>query len=295
MSRPDFGLLRNFLTVNRLTPNLNDFSDPNVTRDENGRAIAYDWQYTGQSGNPGLKPMTADQFDLTLEYYFGRSSSFTATGFYKKFYDYIQAGQFNLEVTNNGVTEDVRVNRPVNGDGASIYGAEFAFQTFFDFLPAPFDGFGVQANYTYVKNDGIETVNLTNETAGGTAGGGLTYEDSTVKAKALEGISKHSYNLVGMYEKGPVSARVAYNWRSKYLVTAIDCCVGFPIWQKSTGYLDASLRLRATANIEFVLEGTNLLGTDTVLMQQVDSDGLLKPNAWFKNDRRYQLGVRLSF
>src|SRR3546814_13744067 len=64
--------------------------------------------------------MTADQFDLTLEYYFGRSSSFTATGFYKKFYDYIQAGQFNLEVTNNGVTEDVRVNRPVNGDGASI-------------------------------------------------------------------------------------------------------------------------------------------------------------------------------
>src|SRR3546814_10461283 len=88
--------------------------------------------------------MTADQFDLTLEYYFGRSSSFTATGFYKKFYDYIQAGQFNLEVTNNGVTEDVRVNRPANGDGASIYGAEFAFQTFFDFLPATFDGFGVQ-------------------------------------------------------------------------------------------------------------------------------------------------------
>src|SRR3546814_19452705 len=94
----------------------------------------------------------------------------------------------SLEVTNNGVTEDVRVNRPVNGDGASIYGAEFAFQTFFDFLPAPFDGFGVQANYTYVKNDGIETVNLTNEPAGGTAGGGLTYEESTVKAKAIEGI-----------------------------------------------------------------------------------------------------------
>ncbi len=49
------------------------------------------------------------------------------------------------------------------------------------------------------------------------------------------------------------------------------------------------------ANIEIVLEATNLLGTDTVLYQQVDSDGLLKPNAWFKNDRRYQAGVRLSF
>ena len=295
MSRPDFGLLRNFLTINRLSPNLNDFSDPNVTRNAAGEAIAYDWQYTGKSGNPGLKPMTADQFDLTLEYYFGRSSSFTATGFYKKFYNYIQAGQFSLEINNGGVTETVRLDRPVNGDGAKIYGAEFAFQTFFDFLPAPFDGFGVQANYTYVKNNGIDTVNLTNETAGGTVGGGITYEDSTVKPNALEGISKHSYNLVGMFEKGPVSARVAYNWRSKYLVTAIDCCVGFPIWQKSTGYLDASLRLRATERIEFILEATNLLGTDTVLMQQVDSDGLLKPNAWFKNDRRYQLGVRLNF
>jgi iron complex outermembrane receptor protein len=295
MSRPDFGLLRNFLTINRLSPNLADRSDPNITFDSTGKPIAYDWQYTGQSGNPGLKPMTADQFDLTLEYYFGASSSFTATGFYKKFYDYIQAGQFNLEVTNNGVTEDVRVNRPVNGDGAKIYGAEFAFQTFFDFLPAPLDGFGVQANYTYVKNSGIDTVNLTNETAGGTAGGGLTYENSTVKPDALEGISKHSYNIVGIYEKGQVSARVAYNWRSKYLVTAIDCCVGLPIWQKGTGYLDASFRLRATKNVEFVIEATNLLGTDTVLFQQVDSTGLLKRNAWFKNDRRYQFGARLTF
>src|SRR3546814_20135534 len=85
-----------------MTPNLNDFSDTNVTRDENGNAIAYDWQYTAQSGNPGLKPITADQADLTLEYYFGQSSSFTATGFYKKFYDYIQSGTFLLDVTNNG-------------------------------------------------------------------------------------------------------------------------------------------------------------------------------------------------
>lgn len=295
MSRPDFGLLRNFLTVNRLTPNLNDFSDDNVTRDAQGNAIAYDWQYTGQSGNPGLKPITADQFDLTFEYYFGQSSSFTATGFYKKFHDYIQSGSFLLDITNNGVTEEVRVSRPFNGKGASIYGAEVAFQTFFDFLPAPFDGFGVQANYTYVKNNGIETSNLTNETGAGTSGGGISYDTSAVKPNALEGISKHSYNLVGMYEKGILSARVAYNWRSKYLVTAIDCCVGLPIWQKDTAFMDASIRLRAAANIELVLEGTNLLGTDTVLYQQVDSAGTLKPNAWFKNDRRYQLGVRLNF
>lgn len=295
MSRPDFGLLRNFLTVAPISPNVNDFSNPRVTRDALGNPTAYDWEYSGTMGNPRLKPITADQFDLTFEYYFSPNGSLTLTGFYKQFYDYIQAGSFDLTAINNGVTETVRVTGPVNGDGASIYGAEAAFQTFFDFLPAPFDGFGVQANYTYVKNDGIETVALTNETAGGIAGGGIQFNTSAVKANALEGVSEHSFNIVGMYEKGKLSARVAYNWRSKFLVTAIDCCIGFPVWQEATGYMDASVRFRATNNIEFVIEGTNLLGTDTVLKQQVDSTGLLKDNAWFKNDRRFQIGARLTF
>ena len=26
----------------------------------------------------------------------------------------------------------------------------------------------------------------------------------------------------------------------------------------------------------------------------LDADGLLKPNAWFKNDRRFQIGARLN-
>jgi iron complex outermembrane recepter protein len=295
MSRPDLGLLRNFLTITPLAPNLSDFSNPRVTRDAAGNATAYDWDYTGQMGNAALKPMTADQFDLTMEYYFSPNGSLTLTGFYKKFYNYIQAGVFDLTVSNGGVNETVRVTRPFNGEGASIYGAEASFQTFFDFLPKPLDGFGVQANYTWVKNNGIETIALTNETAGGISGGGILYNTSAVKAKALEGVSEHAFNVVGMYEKGKLSARVAYNWRSKFLITAIDCCVGLPIWQEAAGYMDASVRFRATNNIEFIVEGTNLLGTTTVLKQQVDAAGLLKDNAWFKNDRRFQIGARLTF
>ncbi len=296
MSRPDVGLLRNYTTINRLSPNLTDRSNPDIIFGPDGQTITgYNWRYRGQAGNPYLKPITADQFDLTLEYYFGRSSSFTATAFYKAFNNYIQSGTYVLNINNNGVSRDVLVSGPMNGDGAKIKGAEFAFQTFFDFLPGPFDGLGIQANYTYVDNNGVETTNLTNETGSGTAGGGVSFDDTAVKPDALEGISTHSYNVVGMYEKGPVSLRVAYNWRSKYLVTSIDCCVGLPIWQKATGYLDASARFKLTKWAEFILQGSNLLGTDTVLFQQVDNTGLLKPNAWFKNDRRVQAGVRFSF
>lgn len=295
MSRPDIGLLRNFLTVSRISPNLNDRTDPNITFDAQGRPIAYKWQYTGNSGNPGLKPITADQFDVTMEYYFSPTGAFTATGFYKKFHDYIQNGSFLQSVVNNGITEEVRVQRPMNGSGASIYGAELSFQTFFDFLPGALSGLGIQTNYTYVHNNGIQAVALTNETAGGSTGGGLAYDTTAVRANALEGISKHSFNLVGMYEKGQISARVAYNWRSQFLVSAIDCCVGLPIWQQDVGYLDATVRWRAAKWFEFVLEGTNLLNTDTVLYQQVDNEGTLKPASWFRNDRRFQFGVRATF
>lgn len=101
-----------------------------------------------------------------------------------------------------------------------------------------------------------------------------------------------------MYEKGPISARVAYNWRSKYLVTALDCCTLLPVWQKAAGFLDASIRYSVTPSIELSVQGSNLLNTKTVLLQQVTDRNspekkiILAPNAWFENDRTFIVGVR---
>ena len=33
----------------------------------------------------------------------------------------------------------------------------------------------------------------------------------------LQGLSRQTINFAVMYESGPISARIAYNWRSKYL------------------------------------------------------------------------------
>jgi hypothetical protein len=41
------------------------------------------------------------------------------------------------------------------------------------------------------------------------------------------------------------------------------------------------------------IQGSNLLNTKTVLLQQIDDDGTLKDYSWFQNDRRIQLGVRV--
>jgi len=299
MSRPDFGLLKNFTSIGMSLPNGGNLSDPRWTiNPATGQPSAVAPYYTAQAYNPYLKPTTAWQFDVSLENYFANVGQFSLAAFYKTFKDYIQYGIFDVDVTNGGTTRTVQVRGPANGAGAKIYGAEVAYQRFFDFLPHPFDGLGIQANATYVHNSGVPNAGLTpvgstggNQTNPGNAG-------TALDPGALEGLSKWAYNLVGMYEKGKVSARVAYNWRSKYLVTVVDCCVYLPVWQKGAGYLDASIRYRPTDSIELSLEGSNLLNTKTVLQQQVaDKDSpegknVLVPNGWFQNDRRLIVGVR---
>ncbi|MGZ2411077.1 iron complex outermembrane recepter protein [Sphingomonas sp. F9_3S_D5_B_2] len=305
ISRPDIGFLKNYVGISSSLPTGSDLSDSRWILGSNGYPVGVNPSYSANAYNPYLKPTSAWQYDVTLENYFGSVGQFSIAAFYKKFDNYIQYGIFDVDVTNNGVTRTVQVTGPANGKGAKIKGFEVDYQRFFDFLPGVLSGLGAQANFTYVKNSGVPNANLTPV---GQSGGTVTNAGNAGTALnpgALEGLSKYTYNLVGMYEKGKVSARVAYNWRSKYLVTAVDCCVYLPVWQKASGFLDASIRYRLSDSLEFSVEGSNLLNTRTKLLQQVtdeltdlDGDGsgdgkrILTPNGYFQNDRRFIVGVR---
>jgi iron complex outermembrane receptor protein len=312
MSRPDIGNLKYYTSVGMTVPSTTSNTlDCNPTTgafvcNSSNQIVSTKVRYTGQANNPYLKPVTADQMDLAVEDYFASTGSFTFTMFYKKFHDYIQYGKYTSNFTNAGVTRPVEISGPVNGDGASIKGFEAAYQTFFDDLPAPFNGLGIQANFTHLHNTGIQSSNVvvnSGDGSSGQTGGGTAVAAVSFTGLPLEGLSDNTYNIIGMYEKGAWSARVAYNWRSKYLVTSQDCCVAFPIWQKAAGYLDGRIAYRFNDHVEVSVEGTNLLSTETVLLQQVDgptSTGgthpqLLLPNAWFKNDRRVSASIRLKY
>jgi TonB-dependent receptor len=315
ISRPDIGLLRNFVQINSPLINTSPDSPFVVYNSPTAAHIAanvtgYNFVFPANAGNAALRPITADQFDLSFERYMGPSSSFTIDAFYKRLTNLVAFGQSFRDFTNNGSTQLVQVNGPINAAGTGkLYGIEAAYQTFFTFLPYPLDGLGIQLNYTYVHQSGINNSNVIDATSGGdvgASGAGQAANGGTgnvIDSHQLAGISKHTVNAVGLYEKGPLAIRVAYNWRSRYLTQNLDCCIGLPVFQKAAGFLDGSIRYSLTRNIELSIEGTNLLGTTTVYQQEIFGDSPQTPGAkpvymdssWSRVDRSVQLGARVKF
>ena len=308
MSRPDFGLLRNFVGIQAPALN-NTVESPFIIRNSAGTITGYNFVFNADSGYGALKPITADNFDLSYENYFGKSSSFSVGLFYKKLNGSIAYGEFDRVFENDGTSQVVTVRGPRNGDGGgTLKGVEVAFQTFFDFLPGAWSGLGTQLNYTHVDQSGISNSNLAVQpgyAAGGTIafGGGLQVNGAVLDSHRLAGISDDSYNVVALYEYGPIGARLAYSWRSEFLTNNLDCCIGLPMWQKASGYLDGSIRYQVGNNIEVSLDASNLLNTTTVSQQQIFGDSAATPgakpvkidSAWIRSDRRYQLGVRFKY
>ena len=69
--------------------------------------------------------------------------------FFKRLNDYVYPFVFD-EAQSGG--DEFEVTQPMNGDAASLWGMELAFQNQLRFLPAPFDGLGVYANYTWTDS-----------------------------------------------------------------------------------------------------------------------------------------------
>jgi TonB-dependent receptor len=198
------------------------------------------------AGNPNLKPLKSTSYDASLEWYFSRSGYVYVDGFLKKVNGFIQnvvtRETINLADYPNYDLADI--TRPQNGSHGTIKGFEVGTQTFFDFLPAPFDGFGVQANYTFVQS----------KAPGPIVG----------QTVPLQGLSKHSYNLVGFYEKGVFRARVAYNWRGGFVETTSGPGSGaLPIYDKPLGVLDASIGFKFNKQVDLSIDASNLTHAKT--------------------------------
>jgi TonB-dependent receptor len=242
-------------------------------------------------GNPNLKPATAWQADLTAEWYFARVGSLTFDLFAKDVKNFFFANVLHQQFTNNGITLPVDVRAPSNFPGTGkIRGLEVAYQQTFDFLPKPFDGLGVNATYTYIKSKGLPNSFLNGGVADNPSPNGVAGN------LPLEQLSKHNFNVTAFYEKGPISLRAAYNWRSRFLLTAADVIFPYdPIFNEATGQLDASAFYSFTKNVKVGIQAVNLTNEVTKTTQQFTLSGLRGPRSYFMNDRRFSFIIRGTF
>ncbi len=227
---------------------------------------------TASSGNPNLNPFRATQFDVSAEWYFAPGSVLTVAGFYKDVAAFIDTRIDHVTISNPEFPgkDDFLLSHPVNGDSGKVKGLEFDYQQNFTMLPSPFDGLGVQANYTYVDST---TPNK---------------DPQTGEALALQNLSKDSYNIVAYYEKYGASFRLAYNWRSEYLAGTIS---GSPIYNGAYGQLDAGASYDLSKRLTLTFDAINI-NNALEHTYQTSETRLLHLG---ENGPRYMIGLRARY
>jgi TonB-dependent receptor len=334
MARPDYSNL--FASESATPPN---------------RPTALGGVPTGTTGNPGLRPLVSDNFDVSLEWYYGRSSYVSAGFFYKQVKNFVGTGQINrnlfglrdpssgadgtrsgiaqdelarigqvlsdvslftmtaLLVENNGdlaaataqyqanidpVTGqisqafvdtvlartdiigdsddplfDFSVSTPINNQEGNIHGFEIQAQHFFGDT-----GFGVSGSFTKVYGDiGIDVGANPNE-----------------NVFALVGLSD-SFNITGIYENHGLSARIAYNWRDKFLAATNRGASRNPVFFAPFGTLDANISYDITENVALSVEAINILS------EPIRTYGRDESNLFFAQELKplVLLGARYRF
>lgn len=177
-----------------------------------------------------------------------------------------------VDISANGADPlfNFAVSQPVNNREANIDGFEFAGQYFLGDT-----GFGIAGSYTIVNGDVEVDVGA----------------DPSIDQFALLGLS-NSGNVTLIYDNYGFSARLAYNWRDKFLTqTNRDGSNRNPVFTAPFGTLDLNVSYDVTDNIAISFEGINLTS------ETVRTYGRSERQLYFAQELspRYLLGLRARF
>ncbi|MEH6702925.1 TonB-dependent receptor [Parasphingorhabdus sp.] len=228
-------------------PNLSDLA-PRFAVEQND-----DNEREGEFGNPDLQPYEAWNFDAAAEFYFSSNGALTANVFYKDVKNFI-VSSLEENGTRFGIDFD-EATIPINGPSAEIFGIELGFSQALNFLPDPLDGFLVNFNYTYTDASG------TVPTDG---------DINNLRNIALPSSSKHTFNAVLGYEKGPFDFRLAGTYRDRYL-DELGAEANEDRYVDNHFQLDASVKVKLNKNIRLFAEWININNAKYFAYQNFDS------------------------
>lgn len=231
-------------------------------------------------GNVALDPFQATQAELGAEWYFNSQSLLAATYFIKRIDSFVTSEQLldqSIGIVDPDTGDDNwTVSTKKNGSGGHIQGIELQLQSSFD------NGLGYAVNYTFADSDAPASY----------------YPD---QLGVFSDSSKHTVNLVTYYETDDFSTRLAYNWRSEYMIRELPGYYGNREHQ-AYGTVDFSSAYHVTDYLALTFEVVNLLAADSVQLGVAPESADVKPE--FKNnypvfsaegEARYKLGLAVRF
>jgi TonB-dependent receptor len=259
---------------------------PNTVVDENDtdpNAVG-----TLTTRNTALKPWTADNYDLSLEYYFGKGGAFTVGLFKKDISDFF--------VTRGGVVDaalagelglDPRfigwgVSTTVNGGDAGISGYEFSLIRPLNFLPGWGRYFTVKANGTALHLTGANVPDF-------------------------RGFISKTGNFSLSYNKAPFVVNANLNYRGRQKGTTITnaalqtgaqygTTTGFFEYYAPRTNLDLSAEYKLNKRFAFFIAGRNVLNKEQVIERfNAETPSYAKGFRWEEFGVNYSFGIKGTF
>lgn len=223
---------------------------PNFTNLLPGDTIN-DTARTISRNNPDLEPFNAQNWDITLEYYFNKNTgNLTASVFRKNIENYFQNVSFELPAgADNGyegqyagymVTENRNIAATTRTEGY-----ELGYQQSLRFLPGVFKSLLASASYTHVK---------------------ATPPPGTL---AATGIFPDVYNLGLTYNNSRVRVDLRYNMRKSWL-SSINNTTGERTVFRDNDRIDLALNYRFRKNFTFYFDWRNFLDEEDLRLVGAD-------------------------
>ena len=198
------------------------------------------------NGTAGLKPVKANQADLSIEWYYGPHSALTAAVFYKKLKDDIYtAVESNVDLgtlqysggppgTVPGVPFPWTVTAPANGVESTFSGIELTWQHILQ------NGFGTRMQYTATRT--------------------RSYDQFGNFVGSINAAPPTTWSISLIYEKGPLSADVTWDHQSSYTYACNQCTEvpGWPAISDAFDWVTASVHYAFGKGFEVYAEGKNL-------------------------------------
>jgi TonB-dependent receptor len=228
-------------------------------------------------GNPELKPLRAHNLDLGIERILGSDGTLSAYVFYKNIKDFT----YTTNLAGTGAWADYSsAISYANGQKATVKGLELSYQQPLRMLPAPFNRLLVGANGTYTKSD----ASISRYDAGTAA--------TLQRTVRFPGQSDRVLNLMLGYEHGPLTARIAANYKSPYLLELGDDILqpGQDRIVDTQTQVDLSVAYQLNKQVQLVFEANNVNNEKYYVYQ-----GAKQFNTQYEQyGRTYKVGLKVS-